>query len=132
MSFLKKLFKRDAGASPHEPPGDPAQDPNMIRVFDSYGRELFISKEEWRRNVLPGSVRENWHKPDALYHIIFGALHDGVRSDVADAAKHLYQMDPAESRHACIWRVILMEENRLDEAEKVFRGFIAQHGEDGF
>ena len=74
MRFLKKLFGgRTAPKEPEvrqptpaklPPPKDPAQDPNMIRVYDAYGRELFITKEEWRKNILPGSIQSNWNKPD--------------------------------------------------------------------
>jgi tetratricopeptide (TPR) repeat protein len=110
---------------------DPSKDPNMIQVFDAYGRELFISKEQWRTNVLPGSIRSNWNKPDELYGIIFGALQDGFRADVLEAAKRLYDIDTDPARGTCVWGIVLKEEGRLDEAEKVFRDFIARHGENG-
>jgi hypothetical protein len=95
MSFFKKLF---GGGKPSKPPGpaeerrallakvtppeDPAQDPNMIRAYDNYGRELFISKDEWRKNVLPGSIQSQWNNPDQLYGVILGAMNDGCRADV--------------------------------------------------
>ncbi|MBA4150135.1 MAG: tetratricopeptide repeat protein [Verrucomicrobia bacterium] len=103
----------------------------MIRVHDAYGRELFISREEWRKNVLPGTIQPNWNNPDELYDVILGALNDGFRSDVIDAAQQLYKIDHEPVRGACIWGIVLMEEGRLDEAEKVFRDFLAKHGEDG-
>jgi tetratricopeptide (TPR) repeat protein len=131
MGFLKKLFKAGSTSLPNGPAKDPAKDPNMIRVFDGYGRALFISKDEWRRNVLPGSIRSNWDKPNELYSIIVGALNDEFRSDVVDAAKQLYKIDPDRSRAACLLGVVLMEENRLDDAEKIFRRFIEEHGDDG-
>jgi tetratricopeptide (TPR) repeat protein len=140
MSFLKKLF---GGSTPPKmptspppisqkpPPKDPAQDPNMIRVHDAYGRELFITKENWRTNVLAGTIQSNWNKPDDLYNVIVSALNDGFRSDVVSAAEQLYKIDPERVRGACVWGIVLMEEDRLDEAEKIFRKFIAEHGEDG-
>jgi tetratricopeptide (TPR) repeat protein len=139
MGFLKKLFGgRLPSKQPEVPPPnlakspqDPAQDPNMIRVFDAYGRELFIPKEEWRKSLLPEMLRSNWNKPDALYNIIISALNDGFRSDVIAAAEQLYKIDPQPLRAACIWGIVLMEEGRLDEAEKVFRDFMAKHGESG-
>lgn len=103
----------------------------MIRVFDSYGREFFIAKDEWRKNVLPGSIQSNWNKPDELYGVILGALNDGFRADVVDAAQQLYKIDTVPVRGACVWGIVLMEEGRLDEAEKIFRSFITQHGEEG-
>jgi tetratricopeptide (TPR) repeat protein len=130
MSFLKKLF--GSGDPPKEQPAqDPAQDPNMIRVYDAYGRELFISKEEWRKNVLPGSLQASWNKPDELFGIIVGALGDGFRTDVIPAAEQLFKIDPDRVRATCVWGIVLKDEGRLDAAEKVFRDFLIKHGEEG-
>jgi tetratricopeptide (TPR) repeat protein len=103
----------------------------MIRVFDGYGREMFITKQQWRENILPEIVKKAWNQPDELYDIIFTALNDGFQSAVIDAAKHLYKIDSDRSRAACVWGVVLMKEGRLDEAEKIFSDHTAQHGEDG-
>ena len=144
MNLFKKLFgggkpskspepaeERRAALAKVPPPNDPAQDPNMIRVFDKYGRELFISKDEWRKNVLPGSIQSQWNNPDQLYGVILGALNDGFRTDVVDAARQLCKIDTDAIRGACVWGIVLMEEDRLDEAEKVFRDYISKHGEVG-
>ena len=146
MSFFGNLFgkkpepRKEAPARPFTPaklppiksaPVDPSGDPNLIRIFDAYGREMFIAKEEWRKNVLPGSIKSNWNKPDELYGIIFNSLNDGFRSDVVAAAEQLYKIDSQPERGACVWGIVLMEEGRLDEAERVFRDFIARHGESG-
>jgi tetratricopeptide (TPR) repeat protein len=146
MSFFGNLFgkkpepKQETPARPFTPaklppiksaPVDPANDPNMIRVFDAYGREIFIAKEKWRKNVLPGSIKSNWNKPDELYGIIFNSLNDGFRSDVVAAAEQLHRIDSQPERGTCVWGIVLMEEGRLDEAEGIFRGFISKHGESG-
>ena len=103
----------------------------MIQVFDAYGREMFITKEAWRTNVLPGSVKSNWNNPDQLYGIIIGALKDGFRPDVTAAAEQLYKIDSQAERAACVWGIVLKDDGRLDEAETVFRNYIAKHGENG-
>ena len=110
---------------------DPAGDKNMIRVFDGYGREMFVPREKWRTEVLPGTIKSNWNHPDQLYGIIVNALNDGFRPDVIAAAEQLYKIDTDAARGACIWGIVLKDEGRLDQAEKVFRDFIAKHGEDG-
>jgi len=113
------------------PPTDPAKDPNMIRVYDHYGREMFITRQEWRDNVLPGTIEKAWSKPDELYAVVVGALQDGFRANVVKAAEQLYRTDPVPSRGACVWGIVLMEEGRLNEAEKLLQNFLVAQGEDG-
>lgn len=110
---------------------DPRQDPNLIRAFDAYGREVFITKDQWRTGVLPGAITKEWDHPDQLYGVIIGALNDGFRADVVAAAQHLYRTDPQPLRGACIWGIVLMENGSLADAERVFRDFMAKHGEAG-
>lgn len=139
MSFFKNLFSRKKEALPATPPPlpppvppqDPAKDPNLIRVHDAYGREMFITRQQWRDNVLLGNLQKVWDKPDDLYQMILSALNDGFRADVLDAARHLHQIDPDHERGACLWGIVLLEEGRLDLAETVFKNFIAQYGETG-
>jgi tetratricopeptide (TPR) repeat protein len=151
MSFFSRFFgrkpepeKRPAprpftpakvppGKAPAAPvrPVDPATDPNLICAFDVYGREIFMTKAAWRADVLPGSLKANWNKPNELYGIIINALKDGFRSEVAAAAEQLYKTDAIPARGACVWGIVLKEEGRLDEAERVFRDYLAKHGEEG-
>lgn len=138
MSFFKKLFGKTSEPSPQDASPAPQrtveelrEDPNLIRVFDKFGRELFITKDDWRKNVLPGSIKSHWNNADELYGDILGALNDGFRADILDAAKHLYEIDHNPERGTCVWGIVLREEKRLDEAEKVFRDYIAKRGESG-
>ena len=91
MSLFDNLFGRKRSASapatagpmkpaalpPERASEVPSKDPNLIQVFDAYGRELFISKEQWRTGVLPGTLKSHWQNADQLYGVIFGALNDG-------------------------------------------------------
>ncbi len=114
------------------PKADPRTDPNRIQVFDEFGRELFITKEHWRTNVLPGSIKKSWDNPDQLYNLIVGSLNDGYFADVLEAAKHLHGIDSVTARGACIYGIVLTKNNRLDEAEVVFRSQLEKHGEEGY
>jgi len=107
-------------------------DPKLIRVFDEFGRELFIAKEEWRRNVLPGTLKSNWNDPEQLYRIIVGSLNDQFFPDVLAAAEHLSHIDSNLARGACTFGIVLMKNGRLDEAEKVFATYTQKHGEEGY
>lgn len=121
---------RDQSGAP-PPVRSAPDDKNKIRVFDSYGRELFIPKDQWRSQVLPGSIRSNWNNPEQLYGIIADALENGFRKEVIPAAERLYRTDPQPDRGSCVWSIVLREEGRLDEAETVLTDFIARHGENG-
>jgi tetratricopeptide (TPR) repeat protein len=158
MGLFDKLFRRKTAPPPETPlsvpppsapsaapapaPAQPAvspaatveemrRDPNLIAVFDAYGRELFITRQQWRDSVLLGNLQKHWDEPEALYGLIVGALKDGFRADVIEAARHLHEIDPVPVRGACVWGIVLLEEKRLDEAEQVFRDYLARHGEEG-
>lgn len=112
-------------------PAGPAKDPNLIKVFDAYGRELFITRDEWRTNILAGTLKSKWNNPEQLAGIIIQSLNDGFFTDVLDAAEQLHRIDPLPTRAACIYGIVLMKNNRLDDAEKIFQGHLAKFGEDG-
>lgn len=144
MSLFSKLFGRKKTEAPKPgaptpapapsqsaPPTDPAQDPNLIRVFDGYGREMFITRQQWKDNVLGANIQKVWNQPDDLSNMILSALNDGFHSEVVAAAEHLHQIDPNPVRSACIWGIVLLESGQLDRAEMIFRNFLAGHGEDG-
>lgn len=141
MGLFDKLFGKKTEPSappplpakiPPRPVEDLRQDPNLVRVYDKYGREMFITKQEWRTNILPGTIRAEWNKPDQLYSVILSALNDGFRSDVIEAARQLHRIDTDPGRGACILGIVLMEEGRLHEAEKIFTDFLSRHGEAGY
>jgi hypothetical protein len=94
--FWKK--SRDAAATTSPVEATPAKtpdlrnDPNYIRVYDKFGRELFIEKEKWRRDVLPGTLKSNWTNPDQLYSVIVSAFNDGFFSEVLQAAAQLHRI----------------------------------------
>lgn len=135
MGFWNKLI---GGLIPESKPipkkevlADPSKDPNLIQVFDAYGREMFITKEAWRKDVLPGTIKLNWNNPDQLAGIVIGSLNDGFFADMLDAAEQLHRIDSEPARGACVYGIVLMKNDRLKEAEKVFRNYIGEHGEDG-
>lgn len=133
MEFFDKLMGKEPSSAPAAKRSveELRKDPNLIRVFDKYGQELFITKEQWRTNILPGSIRTNWDDPDKLYGVIFTAFNDGFFAEVAGAAEQLYKTDKEWSRGTCVWGIVLLKQGRLDEAEKVFKESMARHGEVG-
>jgi tetratricopeptide (TPR) repeat protein len=77
-------------------------------------------------------LKSNWNNPDQLYGIVVGSLNDGFHADIIDASEHLYRIDSIPARGACIYGIVLMKNNRLDEAENILRSYIQQHGEEGY
>ena len=143
MKFLKRLFgKRKSSESASgvshtapsqsKPAADASKQDDLIRVFDAYGRELHITKKDWRDNVLLGNLEKVQNDPEQLYGMIVGAIDDGFAADTVPFAEHLQRTDPTSSRGAVLLGIVYMEVNRLDDAERTFRNFIQQHGEEGY
>ena len=75
MSFLDGRFGKGKGRKPELKTGMPkiaakkpapktreelARDPDLIRCFDKYGQEIFITREQWRDNIFTGTLeRQN-------------------------------------------------------------------------
>jgi tetratricopeptide (TPR) repeat protein len=137
MSFFKKLFGPKPAPSTTPPPlpvsphADPAKDPNMIRVHDAYGREMFITKDQWRDNVLRGNLADNRDHPDNLADIIVQSLSDGFAAYVLPYAAHLATIDPQPERGHVLHAVTLLSLKRYAEAETVLLAFMQSHGESG-
>lgn len=135
MGLFGGLFgnerKKGAPSAPVSPPVDPADDPNLIRVFDKYGREMFITREEWRDNILKGNIEKAWDNPDELYSLIFQSLHDEFVQEVVEASEQLHRIDPVPSRGATVLGIVYMKTGRLDDAEQVLKDHNEKHGEDG-
>ncbi len=144
MGLLNWLSKRWSKGTPSQLPAPdratlspgpslaPSTGPDLIKVFDSYGREMEMTRQQWRESVLPGMLKGEWDKPDQLYNVIVGALSDGFRSDVVKAAEHLFAVDRSNPRTVCLWGIVLREEGRLNEAEKVYSTFLSSSGENGY
>lgn len=137
MSFLDKLFGKKSDDTTQSTrilsytPKDPREDPDMMRIFDGYGQELFIAKDEWRKNVLPANLRSNWSNADALYGMIVDALNNGFAADVLAASKQFYAIDHGSVRSTCLYAINLRETEHLDEAGQVLRSYLEQNGENG-
>ncbi len=105
--------------------------PPTIRAFDQNGQPVEVPREEWRTNVLPNMVKEVYDQPDQLYMLLVNSLNDGFVEEMIDPAQHLYSTDTVPARGACMWAIVLLQQNRLDEAEQVLEGYLKQHGEEG-
>ena len=144
MSLFKKLFGPKSTPPPlpatklaatrpsvQPTPADPSKDPNMIRVHDAYGREMFITKAQWRDPVLLGHIQKVWDKPDELAPTIIQSLQDGFAADVVKAAAHLADIDPDAERGHVLLAVTHLQLKNYDAAEAALTRLFRSHGETG-
>jgi len=136
MNILKKIFGtgKPAKLNKVEAPGpavDPASDPNMIRVFDAYGREMFITRQQWRDNVLQGNIEKNWDNAEQLAGFIIQSLHDGFFEEMTKPAERLLQLDEGAERGAVLLAIVYLKVGRLDDSERVLQHHISNFGESG-
>jgi tetratricopeptide (TPR) repeat protein len=103
----------------------------MINAFDQNGQPVQVPREEWRTNVLPGMIEQAEKNPDQLYMLIVNSLNDGFVEEMIAPAQLLHQTDTVPARGACMWAIVLLQQNRLDEAEQVLEEYLKQHGEEG-
>ena len=106
------------------------QDPNFVRVFDPYGQEIFVPRQQWRDEVLPGNLQAAANNPDEVYAVLLNAMNDGFFAEIEPAAAHLQTIDTNTVRGACIYAIVLLQLGRQDEAERVLRAELEAHGED--
>jgi tetratricopeptide (TPR) repeat protein len=131
MNFFKKITGAFSGKSkaPDETQSAPSQ--AMITVYDKLGRQMLVSREEWRKNVLPRSLREKYDDPEGLYDTIVVSLNDGFFNEVRDASKRLLQIDPNKERSFTVRAIVLMKTDDLDGAESILSQYIKDHGPTG-
>ncbi len=108
----------------------PAPEPT-IQVYDKYGREFQVSREHWRKDVLPAALKSNWDSAEALYAGIVQALNDNFVDEVADAVARLAELEPDSARSATALAFVKMRHGNFDEAQRLLEGYIDKHGPEG-
>jgi len=121
-----KLFTKAASSSSND-----VEQPEMITVYDKFGRTLLVPKQEWRQNVLPGQIEEAWNDPAALYQAIVMALNDGFYIEVLAASERLLQIDDDQERSHVVRGIVLMKTGDLDGSKKILTKYIDEHGATG-
>ena len=130
----KKTPRASLPASGSRPPAaqaGPAKDPNMLKVFDAYGRELFVTRDTWRQSILPGAIEKASDDPEQLAGLITQLLYDSFFEEALAPARRLLTLQPDAARSSVLLAVACLKLQRLDEAQRVLADFLARHGDDG-
>lgn len=102
-----------------------------ITVYDAYGREVKIAREEWRDKVFLPNLRQKWNEDSELYNLIVSGLNDGFAADLQPAAERLVEIDAIPERSHTILSIVLMKNGQLDGAEATLRTGMAKAGNTG-
>jgi len=127
MALFKDLFSKKK----ENPNKAPETQNELIRVYDNYGREIQISREDWRNNVLLGNLQKAWDKPNELYDLIVSALRDGFIEDTLKPSKRLYEIDPDKERATVILGIVYLQNDQINKAENILSEYIKTQGESG-
>jgi len=131
INLFNRLFKKKTSDNEEKPGSKTTKDTDKVKVYDEYGREYYMTKEQWKNDVLIANLEKAKNNPDELYNLLFTALQDGFFEEGTKFAERLAQIDPDKSRGAIVLGIFYMECKRLGDAEKVFIDFIKSYGENG-
>jgi tetratricopeptide (TPR) repeat protein len=106
----------------------PPSDSEVIRAYDASGREILITKEEWRNKVLPGELQRHWNNGEGLYHKVVQALNDGFFKEVLDASMQVLRIDTNRERAYCLRAIVLMKNGLWDQSEATLQHYLKKFG----
>src|SRR4051812_9386926 len=98
-----------AAATASRPSNDPANDPNMIKVHDAYGRELFMTRESWRDSVMKGNIEAAWNDPERLGVVTTQLLQDQFLDEALSPAERLFALAPDSQLSVVLIAIVYTE-----------------------
>lgn len=120
-----KPSERTDGAAPQSPSSE------LVTVYDAYGREIKITRGEWREKVFLPNLQQKWSNATELSGLIISGLNDGFAADLMPAAARLVEIDSDPERSHTVQGIVLMKNGELDQAETALRAGIAKVGATG-
>ncbi|PXV58984.1 Tetratricopeptide repeat-containing protein [Dyella jiangningensis] len=103
----------------------------LITVYDAYGREMRITRADWRDRLFLPQLQSSWDQPDALYSLIVNGINDGMVEEVKPASARLLTIDPIPERSGTVRAIVLLKLGHLDDAEAVLRETMQKVGDTG-
>jgi Flp pilus assembly protein TadD len=99
--------------------GTPAAD--SIEATDAFGRRVRLSREQYRKEVLPELLKAHGSDPERLTAIILQGLRDGLAKELIAAANRLTVIDKDPERCLSVLAVVQRDSGDLDAAEFTLR-----------
>ena len=132
MSFLnslKNLVQRGTTSPPPLLPTDTGTGNKPIEFVDANGIRVFVAREEYRTRFLPGVFSDASGSPDSLYQRIIQTLDDGFVNECIEPARRLVEIDGKPERSYTVLGIVLLKNQRLEEAQALYVKFTQEHGE---
>ncbi|WP_440029888.1 tetratricopeptide repeat protein [Chromobacterium amazonense] len=130
--ILSALSGKKTSLSQIAPVTSTFEDKNeIITVYDTFGRELKITRNEWRDKIFLPNLQQKWNEADEIYNLIISGLNDGFAADLLPATERLLEIDDTPERSYTIRGIVLMKNGLLDAAEDALRKGITKAGETG-
>lgn len=104
---------------------------NMIKIYDKFGREMYVTKQEWKKNILPNEIIKHWNDSDCLYGDIINAVTDGFASEVIPAAKRLFEIDTLKERCYTVLSIVYFHNDEFKKAQDTLDQYVKMYGETG-
>lgn len=127
----KKDDTATTASSPTQATEPQTANSELVTVYDAYGREMKITRGEWRDKVFLPNLKQKWNNAADLYKQIVSGLNDGFAADLMPAAARLVEIDDIPERSHTIQGIVQMKSGRLDAAEATLRTGMAKAGETG-
>jgi tetratricopeptide (TPR) repeat protein len=127
--MFKKILAALRGSQTEAPAAAAAATP--ITAYDSQGRELQISREEWREKMFLPTLQQAWDDADELYRQILTGLDDGFAADLTAAGERLVAIDANVDRSHTTLGIVHLTNGQLDAAEATLRAGMEKVGETG-
>jgi thioredoxin-like negative regulator of GroEL len=106
-----------AAAKPADPAPAAAEPTAFVEATDAFGRRVRLSRDEYRKNVLPELVKAHGNDPERLTAVILQALRDGLATEMIAAANRLTVIDKDPERALSVLAVVQRDAGELDGAE---------------
>lgn len=102
-----------------------------IKCFDSYGREMLITKDDWIKKILPGQIKKEWNNLQGLYNVIYQAFNDEIYHEVLKSCLQLVSIDDNFERSTTMLGICYHKLNKLRKSKSLYEDYIKKYGETG-